>query len=141
MSANVIDLNPELARRRRQAIHDRRHREAKRLRCRKWRAAHPLRAAAVRDRWRRDNRPAYEAHMAVAAAIKAGALVRPKLCEQCGEERRLQAHHANYELPLDVEWLGPICHASRPRGINGHTMSRGNRQAVEVLTADLELAA
>jgi hypothetical protein len=143
MSAAAIDITAELARRRRQAIHDRRHREAKRLRCQRWRRAHPLRAAAVRDRWRRDNPVAYRAHWAVAAAIRSGVLVKPERCEQCGKAKRLSAHHWNYELPLDCEWLCAIDHATRPKGINGTT--RGltvtpGRGVVEVLTAE-ELAA
>ena len=50
---------------------------------------------------------------AVRAAIKAGRLTRPHTCSGCGctdEERRIEAHHADYSRPLDVIWLCTSCH-------------------------------
>lgn len=45
----------------------------------------------------------------VAYAIKKGELVR-KPCEECGEKKS-QAHHCDYNKPLEVVWLRQKCHA------------------------------
>lgn len=37
-------------------------------------------------------------------------LVKPKCCERCGKEKRLDAHHRDYSKPLEVEWLCRLCH-------------------------------
>lgn len=53
---------------------------------------------------------------AVHKALRKGILVRPIICEECGLEfplkgkNKLQAHHANYDFPLDVIWLCNKCH-------------------------------
>jgi hypothetical protein len=64
------------------------HRRARnRVRSAAWRAAFPRRRAA---------------QVAVGAAIKSGVLKR-QLCLVCGE--KAEAHHPDYERPLDVVWL------------------------------------
>lgn len=45
----------------------------------------------------------YAAHIAVQCAVLAGHLLRGP-CEVCGS-LRVQAHHDNYEKPLEVRWL------------------------------------
>ena len=50
-----------------------------------------------------------KAHRIVYAAIKKGTLVR-KPCQRCGSTTRVQAHHHDYSLPLDVHWLCEPCH-------------------------------
>jgi hypothetical protein len=47
---------------------------------------------------------------AVKLAIKSGRLIKPKKCQICGEEKPLEAHHLNYEHPLDVQWFCRKCH-------------------------------
>lgn len=58
-----------------------------------------------------------EAHRHVHAAVKKGLLIRPETCSRCGASPKtkdgrsaIQGHHADYEKPLDVEWLCPKCH-------------------------------
>jgi len=47
----------------------------------------------------------------VARAIRRGELVRPAHCEQCSATgRAIQAHHDDYNRPLDVRWLCRSCH-------------------------------
>jgi hypothetical protein len=46
---------------------------------------------------------AQRAHALVARAIKRGELTRQP-CEVCGDEYA-EAHHSNYDLPLNVRWL------------------------------------
>lgn len=53
------------------------------------------------------------AHNAVHRALRAGTLVRPDHCSRCLTDCAPQAHHDDYQKPLDVMWLCPICHAER----------------------------
>lgn len=53
----------------------------------------------------------------VRTAIARGELVRPEVCERCGlggvakdGRSRVQAHHHDYDKPLEVEWLCADCH-------------------------------
>lgn len=52
-----------------------------------------------------------DARKIVNQALRIGALVRPTQCEDCRESKKLTAHHADYEKPLDVNWLCYLCHA------------------------------
>lgn len=62
---------------------------------RKRRAAHPEK---------------YAANSAVHNAIRDGKLIRPDSCEMCGSADKIQAHHHDYNKPLDVVWLCYKCH-------------------------------
>ena len=42
-------------------------------------------------------------------AIKKGLLV-PQPCEVCGAQGRMHAHHADYNKPLEVQWLCQLHH-------------------------------
>lgn len=55
------------------------------------------------------NLKAHKAHKAVYYAIKTGKLIK-KPCESCGSLIRVQGHHWNYDLPLDVKWMCVSCH-------------------------------
>src|SRR5262245_42990344 len=44
-------------------------------------------------------------------AIKRGDIVR-KPCEVCGSTQRVDGHHDDYQKPLEVRWLCPMCHAA-----------------------------
>jgi hypothetical protein len=73
----------------------------------------PGNAAAV-TRWKLKNIAKTRAHATVKRALYSGALVRPNACEQCGQSGiRAQAHHEDYDRPLDVTWLCIICHRRR----------------------------
>ena len=65
------------------------------------------RKAAVIEtqRKRRERHPEKNsAYLKVKRAIRSGALtIKP--CEVCGTTERVQAHHDDYSLPLDVRWL------------------------------------
>jgi hypothetical protein len=46
-----------------------------------------------------------------AFAVRSGKLTRPTSCPKCGRsDSRIEGHHADYERPLDVEWLCFRCH-------------------------------
>lgn len=46
----------------------------------------------------------------VQKALKAGTLVRPTICEDCGASRFCEAAHLDYSKPLDIRWLCRSCH-------------------------------
>ena len=50
-------------------------------------------------------------HTAVKTEIRAGRLKRQP-CVRCGDEKTY-AHHEDYDKPLDVVWLCPVCHKQR----------------------------
>lgn len=56
----------------------------------------------------------------VANEIRSGRLTRPVICEQCGENRKIEAAHYDYDWPLLVRWLCIPCHRrwdkSEPKG-------------------------
>lgn len=66
-------------------------------------------AAAVRiaKAWRAKHPDRQAAHN---AAARAG-LEKPKACEGCGLDRRLEKHHHDYSRPLAVVWFCKPCHA------------------------------
>jgi predicted DNA-binding protein YlxM (UPF0122 family) len=50
-------------------------------------------------------------------AINSGTLVNPRKCQECGSDKTfrdgrsgIQAHHCDYNKPLDVMWLCQPCH-------------------------------
>lgn len=54
------------------------------------------------------------ARAAVYRALKSGRLLRTA-CRYCGS-RKVQAHHADYSKPLNVEWLCFRCHREHAHG-------------------------
>ena len=43
--------------------------------------------------------------------VIAGRIIRPNICEQCGEQNcRIEAAHYDYDYPLIVRWLCVSCH-------------------------------
>lgn len=54
------------------------------------------------DRWKSNNLPKRRAHEAVNNAIRDGRMERG-LCCKCGS--KAEAHHHDYDKPLDVTWL------------------------------------
>lgn len=59
-----------------------------------------------------------KAQRKVCQALKTGSLVAPDTCENCGQKpvpfrdgrRAIQAHHSDYDKPLQVRWLCQPCH-------------------------------
>lgn len=69
----------------------------------------------VRNRvntWRRkpENRLKDNTRKITLTAINKGELVRPKECSICGKECFVEAHHPDYNKPLDVVWVCKSCH-------------------------------
>lgn len=60
-------------------------------------------------RLRKTNPEKFRARNAVNNAIRDGRLER-RPCFFCGSQENLQAHHEDYNHPLDVVWLCAACH-------------------------------
>lgn len=56
--------------------------------------------------WRAINPKATKCHNLIATKTK----VRPVFCENCNYWGKLNAHHEDYEKPLEVIWLCYSCH-------------------------------
>jgi len=72
-------------------------------------------------RWRAAVPAGPRAHKRVYTAVRAGRLERPDLCEGCGLEKRLHAHHDDYLKPLKVRWLCGSCHRLAHRTLDSRT--------------------
>ena len=63
------------------------------------------------------------AHQVVCSAVKAGTLTRPTACTRCALNTvKPEAHHEDYDNPLQVEWLCKRCHDyvhGRVRSVKG----------------------
>lgn len=60
--------------------------------------------------YRENNPKKYAAHVAVGNAVRDGKLIKASCCEDCGSNFALNAHHDNYNFPLEVRWLCSRCH-------------------------------
>ena len=89
-----------------------RHREEINERARRYRAEHPERTGANNRRWEAKHPERRRAHILMNQAIKRGDLLRPEACELCGANKRLSAHHGDYDKPLDVLFLCALCHGA-----------------------------
>lgn len=67
--------------------------------------------AKITKRTRERNPEAYKARTAVSNAVRDKRLVKPSICSNCNQEKRLAGHHEDYSKPLDVIWLCYQCHA------------------------------
>ncbi len=62
----------------------------------------------AQEKYRAANPEKVKARTAVAYAIKRGKLVKEP-CIRC-KSLKVQAHHSNYNTPLEVSWLCSKCH-------------------------------
>ena len=60
--------------------------------------------------YRKNNPLKAKARSIVSGAIRSGKLIRPSTCTSCEREVFAEAHHHDYEKPLDVIWLCKSCH-------------------------------
>jgi hypothetical protein len=63
-------------------------------------------------RWLANNREKRRAHDMLGKHVARGNIVRPNRCERCEADCKPDAHHADYNKPLEVEWLCRSCHTS-----------------------------
>lgn len=70
----------------------------------------------------RRNNPHEVARDATKVALRSGRLVRPDHCVKCGLVCKPEAHHPDYDKPLEVVWLCRVCHLEETNETN---LSRG----------------
>lgn len=75
-----------------------------------WRLANPERFAETEKARRLKDRPKELARSYIYKQISRGKLVKPNQCEKCMKECKPEAHHGDYDKPLEVRWLCKICH-------------------------------
>ena len=66
---------------------------------------------------------------AVFSAVESGRLVPADRCEKCGSASEIEAHHPDYDRPLEVKWLCVKCHRAEHRKthcVHGHEYTAAN---------------
>lgn len=61
----------------------------------------------ISERWRLEHPSRRAAQVALGNAVRSGKVI-PQPCHLCGE--KAEAHHPDYDRPLDVVWLCPAHH-------------------------------
>ena len=88
-----------------------------------WRRRAPEAPPTPQHKWNLANRGKLQAHGMVRIALLKGTLKRGS-CEQCGSFR-VEAHHDDYDKPLEVRWLcrrhHQMLHALQRRSVGGAT--------------------
>lgn len=82
---------------------------------REYRAANPGRSAELSRDTRKNHPDRTRARGIAKKAIQSGKLVRPDVCPVCTISPFPEAHHENYENPLDVTWACKTCHGKLHR--------------------------
>ena len=73
-----------------------------------------------RIRWHKpENNIKNKARTKVNTALKSGVLIRPEYCSCCGAKTFVEAHHKDYNKPLEITWLCKKCHE------NTHHLNEG----------------
>jgi hypothetical protein len=87
----------------------------------KWRAKNKDKIREYYREWykkngRKRNPIKEKAHSIVRGAIISERLIRPSMCSKCKSGGRIEAHHNDYNKPLEVIWLCNKCHRFLHRG-------------------------
>lgn len=85
------------------------HRAEALAQTRKWRAENHEKFLEQSRRSRQKQKSEYAARQHIARALKKGT-IKKQPCAVCGKESA-QAHHCDYNKPLEIVWLCPIHHA------------------------------
>lgn len=76
-----------------------------------WRKNNPEKSREHTRRWREKNKHKRSAHRKVEVKLRNGSWTKQP-CSVCGNEKA-QAHHDDYDKPLDVIWLCDSHHKMR----------------------------
>ena len=67
-------------------------------------------------KWSINNIEKKKIHAMVYKAVQNGQIIKPLKCEGCGNTKgKLEAHHEDYNKPLEVKWLCAVCHGLTKR--------------------------
>ena len=107
--------NPDRVEARKEYAKTEAYRESHNKANRKYNEANKEKNADRLREYRKLNPEKDKARYMISYAVKKGDLIKPKNCEDCGEETSLHGHHEDYSKPLDVIWVCPKCHGFRHR--------------------------
>ena len=63
-----------------------------------------------------ENKEKYQARFSVTTALRSGKIVKPEKCSKCEKvTSKLEAHHEDYDKPLDVMWMCRTCHVKHEK--------------------------
>lgn len=62
------------------------------------------------EKWQKDNAEKVVVQRKMRHAVKMKIISKPTICSNCGDERKILAHHEDYSKPLEVVWLCYSCH-------------------------------
>ena len=71
------------------------------------------------QKWRQLHAKKYDAYNKVYCALKCGRIKKPTICPECRKEVPVQAHHEDYNKPLEISWLCESCHKQEHKFIKG----------------------
>lgn len=74
--------------------------------------------AHQKNEWSKKNSHKKNANAKVQRALFNGVIIKPRECESCGMDKKLEAHHEDYNKPLEVIWLCIECHNKRHIELN-----------------------
>ena len=63
-----------------------------------------------------------------ASAERCGRLTRPPVCQKCGDDGPIEAHHEDYFQPLLIEWLCKRCHSEKKKPMDIDAYARKARR-------------
>lgn len=66
----------------------------------------------AKAKWITDNPDKRAAHVILNNAVRDGRVSKPDTCSKCKSGGRIDGHHHDYALPLDVTWLCRQCHVN-----------------------------
>ena len=90
-------------------------REREKLRARRLRAENSERLRTSERNRKKEKSYKTVARDLLNKAVKKGIVQKPLTCYSCGEQKRLTAHHSDYNQPYLVDWLCYECHAKEHR--------------------------
>ena len=89
----------------------------------KWRVNNPEMVKTSMGKYRSTHPIKVKVKGKLRAAIKAGKIIRPDSCSECGLIGKVDGHHCDYALPLVAIWLCRRCHTNwhveNGAGLNG----------------------
>lgn len=94
------------------------NRQERLLKNKEYRNLHKTDYNKCKNKWAKNNRIKTNAHTKLRRAILRGDIIKPKTCAICGSDTILQAHHYDYNKPLDVIFLCDKCHKNEHKKIN-----------------------
>ncbi len=69
----------------------------------------------IRLKQLKENPEKVRARIKLNMALKSGKVKKPKKCQICHKEKKLDGHHPDYSKPLKVKWYCRVCHLTYHR--------------------------